>query len=223
MNILLGVTASVAATLTPKICRQLKDLGTIKLVYTEKALHFFDYFAVECAINGRDPESTSGMWNEKDIYSDEDEWMFSKYSKSTDILHIRLRDWADVFVIAPLTANTLAKISNGICDNLLTCVYRAWGEDKPIVIAPAMNTEMWNNPITGANISQLKKMKCVWFDKRGCGVSADPEEANLFCVTPISKKLACGQEGIGAMAQVDDIVAAVKLATNRLNNEKVEG
>jgi len=207
MNILLGITASVAATLTPKLYKQLSGLGNVKVVYTKDGLHFFDYWEFAHI-------ATSDDFCDKVIFSDNDEWNFSHYNKSTDILHIRLRDWADVFVIAPLTANTLAKISNGICDNLLTCTFRAWGDVKPIVIAPAMNTEMWLSKVTGLNISNLKQIKTVWYDKREYGVSASAAKANLFCVTPISKKLACGQEGVGAMAQIDDIVGTVRLAIN---------
>ncbi|EIE76929.1 hypothetical protein RO3G_01633 [Rhizopus delemar RA 99-880] len=59
---------------------------------------------------------------------------------SDPILHIELRNWADIMVIAPLDANTLGKIANGLCDNLLTCVLRAWNVTKPVVACPAMNT-----------------------------------------------------------------------------------
>lgn len=223
MNILLGVTASVAATLTPKLCSKLTEFGTIKLVYTEKSLHFWDYLSVESVINNKNIEVSSDIWNEKNIYSDNDEWAFSQYKKTTDILHIRLRDWADVFVIAPLTANTLAKISNGICDNLLTCIYRAWGEDKPIVIAPAMNTNMWLSSITTEHINKLKLNKIVWSNNEGHDSAlVTPDKANLLCVQPIYKKLACGQDGIGAMAQIDDIAAAVKLAIYREDDGKIK-
>jgi len=64
------------------------------------------------------------------------------------VLHIDLAKWADIFVIAPCSANTLAKLAYGICDNLLTSVARAWDADRPLVIAPAMNTHMWTHPHT---------------------------------------------------------------------------
>lgn len=213
MNILLGVTASVAATLTPKLYCQLKELGNVKIVYTEKADKFIDWTQFP------DLYITSDFIGNTS-FSDEDEWNFSKYTKNTDIVHIRLRDWADVFVIAPLTANTLAKISHGISDNLLTCVYSAWGDKKPIIIAPAMNTEMWNNKTTLQNFNTLSLSKKVLFDNP-CDESAAAVNylstvwrANLFCVQPISKKLACGQEGVGAMAQIDDIINTVRFAVN---------
>ena len=69
--------------------------------------------------------------------------------------HIEQRAWADLFLIAPLSANTLAKLSTGQCDNLLTCVARAWDFTKPIVAAPAMNTHMWTHPITRPQLDTL--------------------------------------------------------------------
>lgn len=94
-------------------------------------------------------------------------------------------------VIAPLSANTLAKISHGQCDNLLTCVVRAWDFALPLIVAPAMNTLMWTHPFTEPQLNTL----------RALGVNVIP---------PISKVLACGDIGTGAMASVDDIVGVVK-------------
>lgn len=71
------------------------------------------------------------------------------------MLHIELRKWADCFLIAPLSANTMAKIVNGLCDNLLTNVARAWDYKKLMILAPAMNTMMYDNPITGKQIKKL--------------------------------------------------------------------
>ncbi|ORE20528.1 flavo protein [Rhizopus microsporus] len=62
---------------------------------------------------------------------------------SDPILHIQLRDWADIMVIAPLDANTMGKIANGLCDNLLTCILRAWNVMKPVIACPAMNTSIY--------------------------------------------------------------------------------
>lgn len=81
------------------------------------------------------------------VLKDEDEW--SCWSKREDpVLHIDLRKWADVLLVAPLSANTLAKLANGLCDNLLTCVARAWDFSRPLLVAPAMNTLMWESPFT---------------------------------------------------------------------------
>ena len=96
-----------------------------------------------------------------------------------------MRDWADIFVIAPLSANTLAKLSNGLCDNLLTCVARAWKGN--IFVAPAMNTGMYNHPITKKQLSILM-------------------EYGYLIINPIEKMLACGEFGLGAMENPKMIV-----------------
>ncbi|XP_025066344.1 phosphopantothenoylcysteine decarboxylase isoform X4 [Alligator sinensis] len=112
--------------------------------------------------------------------------------RSDPVLHIDLRRWADLMLVAPLDANTLAKIANGICDNLLTCVIRAWDMTKPFLFCPAMNTAMWEHPITAEQIERLK----------GFGYTEIP------CVV---KRLVCGDEGRGAMAEVWTIVEKVKM------------
>jgi phosphopantothenoylcysteine decarboxylase len=84
------------------------------------------------------------------IYEDAMEWETWK-GRSDPVLHIELRKWADCFLIAPLSANTLAKLANGLCDNLITLVCRCWNMKKndkgtlmtPILVCPAMNTMMW--------------------------------------------------------------------------------
>lgn len=94
-------------------------------------------------------------------------------------------------VIAPLDANTMAKIANGLCDNLLTCTVRAWDMKKPLLFCPAMNTFMWEHPITSSHVEQLVNI-------------------GYTHVPPIRKTLACGDTGIGAMAEVETIVSLVK-------------
>ena len=71
------------------------------------------------------------------------------------MLHIELRRWADLLLIAPLDANTLAKLAAGLADNCLTCVWRAWDPARPVVLAPAMNTLMWQHPLTARRLRQL--------------------------------------------------------------------
>jgi hypothetical protein len=84
----------------------------------------------------------------------------------------------------------MAKITYGICDNLLTCVYRAWDWRKPVVMAPAMNTFMWANAPTGEQINALTKKVSV--------------------LSPVEKTLACGDTGVGAMASTDNITRTVR-------------
>lgn len=174
MNILLGVTGGVAAKLVPKIVAEIKCRGNrVKIISTRKALYFWN------------PEDFSD-----EVFTDQDEWAGIFYTENMPIAHIELRKWADVLLIAPLTANTLAKMANGMADNLLTCVIRAWEIEKPIIIAPAMNTAMWIHPATQCHLEILNR----WY--------------NLRIINPIKKQLACGESGVGAMANIKDIVDA---------------
>lgn len=182
MNILLGVTGSVAAKLTPKLLDKLSN-HDIRIVMTDKAPYFIK------------PEDTPAIM--KKTYIDGDEWVGDYYKKDMEVMHIQLAQWADMFLICPITANTLAKIANGICDNLLTCVVRAWGNAKPLIIAPAMNTIMWLDNQTENDIYRL-------YDRY-----------NLFVVPPQSKKLACGTEGEGALADLDTIISTVNKVNER--------
>jgi len=176
MKVLLGVTGSVAATLTPKLIAALIAAGhQVQIVATNASLYFW-----------RPAEIELPVWLE------EDEWPGEAYDKHATIKHIELREWADVLLIAPLTANTLAKMANGICDNLLTSVARAWERNKPMVVAPAMNTKMWEHPLSAEHLNRLNN----WY--------------RLTVVNPVAKKLACGEQGVGAMAEIETIVKVLK-------------
>lgn len=96
-----------------------------------------------------------------------------------------------MLIVAPLDANTLAKAANGLCDNLLSSVLRAWdARAKPVLVAPAMNTAMWNHPVTSQQLSMIRSY-------------------GYRLVDPVEKTLVCGDRGIGAMAQVDSIIAGL--------------
>ncbi|XP_036135518.1 phosphopantothenoylcysteine decarboxylase isoform X2 [Molossus molossus] len=95
--------------------------------------------------------------------------------RSDPVLHIDLRRWADLMLVAPLDANTLGKVASGICDNLLTCVIRAWDLRKPLLFCPAMNTAMWEHPITSQQVGQLQAFGYI----------------EIPCV---AKKLVCGDK-----------------------------
>ncbi|ONK57583.1 uncharacterized protein A4U43_C09F1980 [Asparagus officinalis] len=176
-RILLAASGSVAAIKFESLCRSFCDWAEVKAVATKSSLHFID---------------KSSLPRDVTLYIDDDEW--SSWKKIGDnVLHIELRKWADVMVIAPLSANTLAKIAGGLCDNLLTCIVRAWDYNKPFYVAPAMNTFMWNNPFTKLHLETIDKL----------GVSLIP---------PITKRLACGDFGNGAMAEPSQIYTTVRLA-----------
>ncbi|XP_064245613.1 phosphopantothenoylcysteine decarboxylase isoform X1 [Passer domesticus] len=174
-RVLVGVTGSVAALKLPLLVAELLKIPglEVKVVTTERAKHFYN--AQEIPVT---------------LYGDEEEWQLWK-GRSDPVLHIELRRWADLMLVAPLDANTLAKVANGICDNLLTCVIRAWDLSKPLLFCPAMNTAMWEHPLTARHVEQLKAF----------GYTEIP------CVV---KKLVCGDEGQGAMAEVWTIVERVK-------------
>ncbi|MEQ2235245.1 hypothetical protein ILYODFUR_000387 [Ilyodon furcidens] len=174
-RVLVGVTGSVAALKLPFLVSELLQLPgvDVRVVTTEHAKHFYN------------PSDVSVK-----IYTDKDEWELWT-QRSDPVLHIELRRWADLLIIAPLDANTLGKIANGICDNLLTCVVRAWDTSRPLLFCPAMNTAMWLHPITAQQVSGLKEFGYV----------------EIPC---IAKKLVCGDEGKGAMAEVSTIVSFVR-------------
>jgi phosphopantothenoylcysteine synthetase/decarboxylase len=107
-----------------------------------------------------------------------------------EIGHISLADWADVAVIAPATANIIGKMANGICDDLLSTILCArW--KKALLFAPAMNDKMWTNPAVQKNVKMLS----------GIGVEI---------IGPQTGRLACGTEGIGRMAEPQDIIKAIE-------------
>jgi len=182
MNVLLGVTGSVAAILTPQLVKNLLSHSLeVQIVATESSLHFWDVGDVV-------------------VFRDKDEWPASGYKRDDKVLHIELRKWADLLLVAPLSANTLAKMATGQADNLLTNVVRAWDRDKTIIVAPAMNTYMWYHPATDEHLGKLRR----WIPY-----------PRFQVINPVIKTLACGDEGIGAMAPIENIVEVV-LAARRL-------
>lgn len=182
MKILLGISGSIAAKLGPKMVDKLVAAGhEVRVVLTDSANNFLPL---------------DGPWFADDIevLTDGNEW--DTYEEHSRVLHVDLVKWCDVFLIAPCTANTLAKIANGICDNLLTCCFRALPEGKPVLIAPAMNTQMWNHPITSRQLKGLF-------------------ELGVYMVDPIEKTLYCGDTGKGAMADIEDIVRVAGIIKKR--------
>jgi phosphopantothenoylcysteine decarboxylase len=176
-RIILAASGSVAAIKFGILADSLSDWAEVRAVATKPSLHFIDKKGLPASVK---------------LYTDEDEW--SSWSRIGDnVLHIELRKWADAMLIAPLSANTLAKVAGGLCDNLLTCIVRAWDFSKPMFVAPAMNTFMWTSPFTLRHLTAL-------------------EDLGVVVIPPISKKLACGDTGNGAMAEPATIDAAMRLS-----------
>jgi phosphopantothenoylcysteine decarboxylase len=212
-NILLGVTGSVAAIRTPTLYRELKHVRhSVKIVATAASLYFFDPAALDPRDLAR-PERDPAV-----VILDEDEWPGQssgrRYQRDDPVLHIELRRWADLLLIAPLDANTLAKLANGLADNCLTCVWRAWDPSRPVVLAPAMNTLMWEHRLTRRHLRQIAldaggAEPPPDLDPDGTVVWINRTCPKLRIVAPQSKRLACGDVGVGAMAAPEDIAATV--------------
>ena len=206
-RIILGVTGSVAAVQTPLLHDTLLDQRhNVRVVATEPALHFFD--ASQLVASAGEPRGP--------LYRDIDEWGDAPYRRGDPVLHIEFRKWADLLVIAPLDANTLAKLALGISDNFLTCLFRAWDWTKPVVIAPAMNTLMWQNPTTVRHLRQLLTDFATSSDlPDSFSLDQAPElfaahASRIILIPPMAKQLACGDLGVGAMAEVPAIAEIVR-------------
>jgi len=185
-KILLGVTGTVATSLTRKIVEGFIEKGfDVGLVFTEKAKSFIDY-------------SDLIGTGHSGIFDDSNEWPTNNngepmiWEKGNPIAHIDLREMYSAYVVI-CSANTLAKIANGICDNLVTSIARAWPTYKPFIIAPAMNTTMWEHSTTEKHLKEFE-----YFSK------------NNKIVFPAVKKLACGTMGIGALANIEKIVSVTE-------------
>ena len=210
-RVILGVTGSVAAVRTPALYAALRGAGhTVRVLATEPAMYFFDpaLFGPAEALGGP-------------LYRDADEWPAPGYRRGDPVLHIAFRQWAELLVVAPLDANTLAKFALGLSDNLLTCLFRAWDFSRPVVLAPAMNTLMWQSPVTLRHLRQLLADR----GDGGAGVSeawtldAAAEvfarhAPRLVLVPPQAKRLACGDVGVGAMAEVTTLAETVRQWAN---------
>ena len=172
-NILIGITSSIAAYKIPELIRMFKKANyDVKVVMTPEAKNFVTPLTLETLSSNR-------------VYE-------QQFCPRDNTQHISLCSWADAFIIAPLSANTLSKIANGICDNLLTSIFCAYlGEKKPIILAPAMNCGMWENPFVQKNLETLKNA--------GCKI-LEPEYGFL----------ACGTENKGRLCELKKIFEAIE-------------
>jgi phosphopantothenoylcysteine decarboxylase len=194
-NLLIICGGSVATVKIPKLTLTLLDSKKfrLKIVLTKNALYFWERSKFYDPVNHEKIKKL-----EKSIViMDDDEWDLWR-SVGDDILHIDLRKWADFLIVCPASANLMAKISVGISDNLALSVIRAWDFNKPAIICPAMNTVMWEQKVTSRNIEVLKN-----------------DGWNF--VYPISKKLACNETGIGALAELDTIVEKINEIASSLS------
>lgn len=174
-HILVGISGGIAAYKIPELIRLLKKAGAeVQVATTKHALEFVTCLTLQ-TVSGHK------------VYSD----VFAAINEhSTE--HISLPDWADLMVVAPATANVLCKMAHGIADDALTTTFAAMR--KPVVIAPAMNTNMYNSPATQEAIRVLAQWE------------------NITMLDAASGELACGTSGKGRMQEVDVIAAAIEYA-----------
>lgn len=171
-NIILGVTAGIAIYKACDIVRRLKEQGfSVTVVMTPEAEELIKPIVFQ---------SLSGSKVYRGLFEETDNW---------EIEHVSLADKADLILIAPATANIIGKIASGISDDLLTCVVCA--TKAPVLIAPAMNENMYRNKITQGNIKKLKSLGYKF-------------------VEPRRGRLACGKIGLGCLAEVETIIKEVK-------------
>lgn len=179
MKIVLGITGSIASYKSYDVARQLVKNGhQVKVVLTSGALEFirpetFRYLGVE------------------EVYLPTDDFQTVKLTKGETVLHIELAKWADKLVIAPASANTLSRLATGITNDLLTSMFLAFGQ-RPVLMFPAMNTQMWNNARIQEHIKLISALPFV-------GV-----------VNPVSGLLACGDVGAGKFPEVSAVVDLIE-------------
>lgn len=183
-NILIGITGSIAAYKMADVVSQLTKQGhKVRCILTESATQFVTPLVLE-TLSGNPVRSA----------------IFGADISGTE--HIDLARWADLFVIAPASANTLARLALGLADDLLTTV--ALATEAPLLIAPAMNTVMWNKWITQTHLRSLA-------------------DAGARFVDPASGILACGEVGVGKLASVDSIVQAINSQLDETTSQDLAG
>ncbi|MBM3833909.1 MAG: phosphopantothenoylcysteine decarboxylase [Verrucomicrobia bacterium] len=170
-TIVLGVTGSIAAYKAADLASLLaKSNYGVHVVMTADALRFITPLPFKTL--SRHPVIT-------DLYDEEEGW------KPT---HVRLADEADLLLVAPATANNLAKLAHGLADDALTCIALALNPKAQVLVAPAMNGKMWSHPATQRNVALLK-------------------ERGVEFIGPEKGMLSCGYEGLGRLWAVDKIAA----------------
>ncbi len=192
-TVILGVTSGIAAY---------KSLELIKLLQNEDfQVHVIMTKSAQQMVSKKEFEEVSGNKVHTELF--EDAFDYKDILKTRKVDHIDLADKADVFVIAPATANAIAKLAHGIADDFLTTTVLA--TTAPIIVCPSMNVHMWENPVTQENISTLRKREFI---------IVDPEKGPL----------ACGYEGQGRLATLthikDEVVRLLK-QSKRLQGKKI--
>jgi phosphopantothenoylcysteine decarboxylase/phosphopantothenate--cysteine ligase len=171
-TVIVGITASIAAYKACEIVNLLrKDSFDVRVILTKDALEFVTPLTLQ---------TLSGNKVLTDMFEPAEKW---------SPVHTSLADSASLILIAPATANVIGKLANGICDDLLTCV--TYASKAPVLIAPAMNENMYNHKMVAENIAKLEKI-------------------GYSFVGPVKGHLACGHDAIGHIASVPEIIKEAK-------------
>ncbi len=197
MRVTVGVSGGIAAYKAAELVRALqRQTIEVHVVMTASAQKFVQPLTFAALSSHK---VITSLWDESDSRGGDpgrsDASRFAPEQNGID--HIDEAQWADALVVAPATANILAKFAHGIADDFLSTMYLA--TVAPVVVAPAMNVNMWNHPATKANIETLRQ--------RG-----------VVIIEPGTGELACGMVGSGRMAEPETIAAAVQAALGRRNN-----
>ena len=176
-HIVVGISGGIAAYKIPELIRSLVKAGAeVRVTTTRNALQFVTELTLQTVSGCR-------------VYSD----VFAAINEHATE-HISLPEWADAMIVAPATANVLAKMANGIADDALTTTISSCVARKPIVVAPAMNDKMWENPATQQAIDTIRKWQ------------------NVTVLEPAEGPLACGTCGKGRMPEIEELQEALEYA-----------
>ena len=182
-KILLGVSGSIAAYKAPMLVRELiKEGAEVKVIMTPAAKEFVT------------PITLSSVSKNPVVFD-----MFDLNSQSNGAWHIHLAHWCDLAIIAPCSASTLSKLANGLADNALTAVFMALPKHIPLLIAPAMDTTMFEYPATQNNIQILK-------------------DFGFTIIPPDEGELASGLSGLGRLADISVIIDYITKSLNSTDN-----
>lgn len=196
VNILLGVSGGIAAYKAVDLASSLTAAGaTVNTVMTEAACQLVGPKSFEAVTRSA---VYTNLWANDSVRQAQD-----KVFQHEKPGHINLADWADIVVVAPATANIIAKIANGICDDLLsTTLCACWPliKKRGALLAPAMNNNMWDNPAVQRNIKTIKQM-------------------GFKLIGPVKGRLACGTEAIGRMAEPQDIFKAIEKIASQIKRK----
>lgn len=211
-NILLGISGGIAAYKTPHLVRLLKKSGAeVQVLATESALKFVSELSLETV--SRRPVL-------RDIFSAD------AGHESERTMHITLGEWADAFVIAPATANTLAKLATGLCDDMLSLCFLTLRPGKPVLVAPAMDGHMYDSPSVQRNLAVLTEQGCRMMEPESgslasgqCGLGRMPEPETIFealtemLVAPESSSL-CGKTVVVTAGPTREKIDDVRFLSN---------